>query len=103
MRLISALLLSCFCMTVMATTPAEQFQREKILKERNCFMCHAVDKKLVGPAFKDVAAKYTEADTDMLVQKIMNGGGGVWGPIPMPPNVIGEEDAREAVHWILTR
>jgi cytochrome c len=103
MRVLSAVLLSCLWFSAIATTPAEQFQREKILKERNCFMCHAVDKKLVGPAFKDVAAKYTESDMDYLVQKIMNGGGGVWGPIPMPPNAINEEDTAQAVRWILSQ
>jgi cytochrome c len=71
---------------------------------KNCMACHAVDKKLVGPSYKDVAAKYAgQADAvDKLTTKVLNGGSGVWGPVPMPANTqINEADARKLVTWIL--
>jgi cytochrome c len=71
---------------------------------KNCMACHAVDKKLVGPSYKDVAAKYAgQADAvDKLTTKVLKGGSGVWGPVPMPANTqINEADARKLVTWIL--
>ena len=75
---------------------------ELIAKQNNCLSCHRVDMKLVGPAFKDVANKYTEADMAYLVNKVIKGGKGTWGPIPMPPNPVSEEDATKVINWILT-
>ena len=69
----------------------------------NCQACHAVDKKIVGPAYKDVAAKYA-GDSGALVklqQRIKSGGSGVWGAIPMPPNNIPDADLKTLVDWIL--
>jgi cytochrome c len=59
-----------------------------LAKSKNCMACHAVDRKLVGPSYKDVAAKYAgdAAAADKLAAKIMKGGSGVWGAIPMPAN-----------------
>ena len=75
---------------------------EIVAKQNNCLACHSVNNKLVGPAFKDVANKYTEANREFLVNKIIKGGGGVWGPIPMPPNAVDEQQANQAVTWILS-
>jgi len=75
---------------------------ELIAKQNNCLSCHKVDMKLVGPAFKDVAKKYTEADIGYLVNKVIKGGKGTWGPIPMPPNPVSQEDATKVINWILT-
>ena len=72
---------------------------------KNCMACHAVDKKLVGPAYKDVAAKYAgQADAvAKLVPKVMKGGAGVWGAVPMPANPqVNEAEAKQLVAWILT-
>jgi len=69
----------------------------------NCQSCHAVDSKLVGPAYKDVAAKYA-GDPDApakLEQKVKSGGSGVWGAIPMPPNNVPDADLKTLVEWIL--
>jgi cytochrome c len=69
----------------------------------NCQACHAVDKKLVGPAYKDIAAKYA-GDTAALAkleQKVKSGGSGVWGAIPMPPNNVPDADLKTLVEWIL--
>jgi cytochrome c len=72
---------------------------------KNCMACHAVDKKIVGPAFKDVAAKYAADKTavDRLAAKIQKGGGGVWGPLPMPANTqVSEAEAKKLATWVLT-
>jgi cytochrome c len=73
--------------------------------DRCCAACHAVDKKLVGPAYVEVAAKY-KGDKDAvakLTKKVKEGGSGVWGQIPMPPNVaIPTADITDLVTWILT-
>ena len=77
-----------------------------LAKAKNCMACHAVDKKLVGPAYKDVAAKYAgQKDAeDKLVQKVLKGGGGVWGPVPMPANTqVNEAEAHTLVKWILSQ
>ncbi len=72
---------------------------------KNCMACHAVDKKIVGPAFKDIAAKYAGDKTavDRLAAKIQKGGGGVWGPLPMPANTqVSEAEAKKLATWVLT-
>jgi len=76
---------------------------EALAKSKNCLSCHAVDKKVVGPAYKDVAKKYTAKDEPMLAKKVIEGGKGVWGPVPMPPNAsVTPEEAKKLVGWILS-
>jgi cytochrome c len=73
---------------------------------KNCMSCHAVDKKLVGPAFKDVAVKYAtdKTATTKLVAKVMQGGAGVWGTMPMPANPqVSEAEAKQLVAWVLAQ
>jgi cytochrome c len=86
-----------------ATTPV--FANADLAQKKNCLACHQVDKKLVGPAYKDVAAKYA-GDKDAvnkLVQKVMKGGSGVWGPVPMPANPqVNEAEAKQLVVWVLS-
>ena len=70
-----------------------------------CMACHQVDNKVVGPAYKEVAAKYKgqEGAVDMLSAKVKAGGSGVWGPVPMPPNVaVSEDDIKTIVTWIMS-
>ena len=78
---------------------------EAMMKKDGCAACHALDKKLVGPAYVEVAAKY-KGDKDAvakLTKKVKEGGSGVWGQIPMPPNVaVPTADITELVTWILT-
>lgn len=72
---------------------------------KNCMACHAVDKKLVGPSYKDVAAKYAgqPGAADKLAAKIQKGGSGVWGPVPMPANTqVNEAEAKKLAAWVLT-
>jgi cytochrome c len=76
---------------------------EEMAKKHNCTACHKVDAKLVGPAYKDVAAKYKndKMAEAKLIEKVIKGGGGVWGPVPMPANAVKPEDAKTLVKWIL--
>lgn len=77
-----------------------------LAKAKNCMACHSVQSKVVGPAFKDVAAKYAgQKDAeDKLVQKVMKGGSGVWGAVPMPANAqVNEAEARTLVKWVLSQ
>jgi cytochrome c len=77
----------------------------ELAKKKNCMACHAVDKKLIGPAYKEVAAKY-KADgsaTPKLVEHVRKGSVGVWGQIPMPANPqVSEDEAQTLVKWILS-
>ena len=78
---------------------------EALAKSKNCMACHAIDKKMVGPAYKDVAAKY-KGDAKapaMLAAKIKAGGKGVWGEIPMPPNNVTPEEATKLANWVLSQ
>ncbi|MFZ6767399.1 c-type cytochrome [Undibacterium sp. Di26W] len=75
-----------------------------LAKAKNCMACHSVDTKIVGPAYKDVTKKYAgnKKAEDMLVQKVLKGGTGTWGAIPMPANAqVTEAEARTLVKWIL--
>ena len=77
---------------------------EALAKKHNCFACHAVDKKVVGPAYKDVANKYRgdKSAEAKLIEKVKKGGSGVWGPIPMPPNTqVSDADIKKMVELIL--
>lgn len=89
----------------MLAAPVRADDGEAIIKKARCVACHAVDKKLVGPAYKDVAAKYKdhkEAEA-ALFDKVRKGGTGVWGQIPMPPNAATPAaDISDLVTWILT-
>ncbi|MCM3563871.1 c-type cytochrome [Hydrogenophaga intermedia] len=91
-------------MAVMTTLAAPAMADEALAKAKNCMACHAVDKKLVGPSYKDVAKKYAgdAKAVDMLATKIMKGGSGVWGAIPMPANPqVNEADAKKLASWVL--
>jgi cytochrome c len=73
---------------------------------KNCMACHATDKKLVGPSYKDVAAKYAgqKDAVDKLAAKIQKGGAGVWGPVPMPANTqVSEAEAKKLAAWVMSQ
>ena len=95
--------LFAFVVAVSVTAPA--FADLALATSKNCMACHAVDKKLVGPAYKDVAAKYKadKSAVDKLASKIMKGGSGVWGAIPMPANTqVNDAEAKKLAAWVLT-
>ena len=76
-----------------------------LAKAKNCMACHAVDKKVVGPSYKEVAAKYA-GQADMvakLAEKIQKGGGGAWGQVPMPANPqVSPAEAKQLATWVLS-
>ena len=92
--------------TQAANAALDKTSAEAMMKKDGCIACHAIDKKVVGPAYQEVAAKY-KADKDALAKlsdKVKKGGTGVWGQIPMPPNVqVPDADIKELVSWILTQ
>jgi cytochrome c len=88
---------------VVVSAPA--FADLALATAKNCMACHAVDKKLVGPAYKDVAAKYAgqKDAVDKLSAKILKGGSGVWGPVPMPANAqVSDAEAKKLAAWVMT-
>lgn len=89
---------------VSVTVPA--FADQALATSKNCMACHAVDKKLVGPAFKDIAAKYKgdKSAVDKLAAKVIKGGAGAWGPVPMPANPqVNDAEAHKLVAWVLSQ
>jgi cytochrome c len=86
----------------LAQAPA--FASPELARSRNCLACHAADKKLIGPSYRDVAAKYA-SDKDAvtrLAKKIREGGVGAWGQIPMPANPqVTADEATALARWIL--
>jgi cytochrome c len=86
----------------LAVNPA--FASAELAQKKNCMACHAADKKLVGPAYKDVAAKYAgqKDAAAMLAQKIQKGGAGNWGQVPMPANpAVSDAEAKTLAAWVL--
>jgi cytochrome c len=78
----------------------------ELATKSGCTACHSVDKKIVGPAYKEVAAKYKgDAKAEaMLVDKVKKGGVGAWGQVPMPPNAhVKDEDIKTLVKWVLSQ
>ncbi|PKO62485.1 MAG: cytochrome C' [Betaproteobacteria bacterium HGW-Betaproteobacteria-18] len=77
---------------------------QALAQKKNCMACHAVDKKVVGPAYKDVAKKYAGQDAvTKLATKVKQGGSGVWGAIPMPANPqVSDAEAKQLVTWVLS-
>jgi len=84
---------------------ADEAKAKQLAQKYNCLTCHAVDKKLVGPAYVDVAKKYRGDKTAeaKLIIKVKNGGSGVWGQIPMSPNpTVSDADLKTLVEWVLS-
>jgi cytochrome c len=93
-----------FSLTALTALPA--FADTELATKKNCMACHAVDKKQVGPSYKDVAAKYAgqKDAVEKLTQKVMKGGSGVWGAIPMPANPqVSAAEAKQLVEWVISQ
>ncbi|KQP18321.1 c-type cytochrome [Pseudorhodoferax sp. Leaf267] len=78
---------------------------QALATSKNCMTCHAIDKKLVGPAYKAIAEKYKDdkGAVDKLAAKIVKGGSGVWGPVPMPANPqVNEADSKKLAAWVMS-
>ena len=96
---------SLLAIAALACLSAPVMASQQLAQQKACMACHAADKKLVGPSYKDIAAKYAgqKDAVDKLAQKVIKGGSGVWGPVPMPANAaVSEADAKTLVQWILT-
>ena len=94
-----------FAALTAVTVSAPALADEAMAKAKNCMACHAIDKKVVGPAYKDVAKKFggQAGAADMLADKIMKGSSGTWGPVPMPPNTnVNAAEAKSLATWILS-
>jgi cytochrome c len=94
-----------FALIAAATVSAPVLADQALATAKNCMACHALDKKLVGPSYKDVAAKYAgnKSAVDTLAHKIQKGGAGVWGPVPMPANPqVSDAEAKKLAAWVLT-
>ena len=88
---------------VMDSAAAGKHEGLALIEGADCLTCHKVDAKQVGPSYQEVADKYTEADVDKLATKIIEGGKGVWGEIPMTPHAgMSPDNAKKMVEYILT-
>ena len=95
-----------FALAALAAVSAPALADQALATAKNCMACHAADKKLVGPSYKEVAAKYAgqKDAVDRLAAKIMKGGSGVWGPVPMPANAqVNDAEAKKLASWVLTQ
>ena len=102
-----ALLLAIVAASSMLVAAQVNAADETALAQKSgCLACHSVDKKILGPAYKDVAAKYKgdKSAEAKLIAKIKTGGSGVWGPMPMPANSpqVKDDDIKKLVVWILS-
>ena len=93
-----------FALIAAVAVSAPALANQELAQKKNCLACHTTDKKLVGPSYKDVAAKYAgqKDAADKLAVKIQKGGTGAWGPVPMPPNPVTDAEAKQLAAWVLT-
>lgn len=91
--------------TLLASSHLFAADGETLYKTKACVACHQIDTKVVGPAYKDVAAKYAGQDgaVETVANHIKNGVSGIWGPIPMPANQVTDEEARILAEWVLSQ
>ncbi|MBP8272599.1 MAG: c-type cytochrome [Sphaerotilus sp.] len=98
-------LLFALAALAITTLSSPVFANAELAQKKNCMACHAVDKKLVGPAYKDIAAKYAGQKDAVakLSEKVIKGGSGAWGQIPMPANAVTPDEAKTLVTWVLSQ
>ncbi|MFR0688854.1 c-type cytochrome [Enterobacterales bacterium AE_CKDN230030158-1A_HGKHYDSX7] len=87
---------------LLVQTTAMASTGEELFKAKACVACHAVNKTVVGPAFKEVAAKYGADGVAHISNSIKTGSKGIWGPIPMPANAVSPDEAKTLAEWIVT-
>ena len=93
-----------FALIAAVAVSAPALANQELAQKKNCLACHTVDKKVVGPAYKEVAAKYKGDKTAVakLTEKIQKGGVGAWGQVPMPPNPVTPDEAKTLAPWVLS-
>lgn len=97
--------LSTLAAAALAALTSPAMANMELAQKKSCLACHGVEQRMIGPAYKDVAAKYKgqKGVEAKLVEKVLKGGKGAWGEIPMPANPqVSEAEAKELVHWILS-
>lgn len=95
---------ACLAAVLLAASTAPAWANQELAQKNACLACHAVDKKLVGPAYQEIAKKYggQKGAEEMLARSIKAGGSGKWGPVPMPAQpALSEADAKTLAGWIL--
>lgn len=103
-KFLSPLLVLGTVLSMQSALAADPAAAEALFKSKPCAACHNVDMKMVGPALKEVAAKYagTEGAVELLAGRIKNGTQGNWGPMPMPANPVTDEEAKILAEWVLS-
>ena len=93
-----------FAFSLSSSAAVDSAKAEQLAAKYGCQGCHAVDKKVVGPGYKEIAKKYAKdkSAAAKLEQKVKSGGSGVWGSVPMPPNNVPDADVQTIVTWILS-
>jgi len=106
MKVLSGIIAAAALMLSTQAFAVDMAAGKALAQKSGCLACHTVDKKVVGPSYKDIAAKYkgNKAAEDMLAAKITKGGSGVWGPVPMPANAkVAPADVKTLVQWVLAQ
>ncbi|BFO67089.1 c-type cytochrome [Chryseobacterium sp. KCF3-3] len=91
--------------TAVVSEPAQSnLSGDQIMETLDCSGCHSVNERMIGPSYKEIAGKYSEKDTELLASKIIEGGSGVWGSVPMAAHPqVSKEDAKKMVEYILSQ
>ncbi|KYH07975.1 cytochrome C [Chryseobacterium cucumeris] len=91
--------------TAVVSEPVQsKLSGDQIIETLDCSGCHSVNERMIGPSYKEIAGKYTEKDTELLASKIIEGGSGVWGSVPMAAHPqVSKEDAKKMVEYILSQ
>lgn len=89
--------------TTISESAKSKLTGDQIIETLDCSGCHAVNEKMVGPSYQEIAGKYSDKDIELLASKIIEGGSGVWGGVPMSAHPqVSKEDAKKMVEYILT-
>ncbi|MGG7467197.1 c-type cytochrome [Chryseobacterium arthrosphaerae] len=91
--------------TAVVSEPAKaNLSGDQIMETLDCSGCHSVNERMIGPSYQEIAAKYSDKDIELLASKIIEGGSGVWGGVPMAPHPqVSKEDAKKMVEYILSQ
>lgn len=91
--------------TAVVSEPVQsKLSGDQIIETLDCSGCHSVNERMIGPSYKEIGGKYTEKDTELLASKIIEGGSGVWGSVPMAAHPqVSKEDAKKMVEYILSQ
>ncbi|WP_354686411.1 c-type cytochrome [Cupriavidus necator] len=100
----SLLAASSCALALAAALPGAAHASQQLASGKACLSCHGIDKKMIGPAFKDIKAKYTSRKDGQahMAQSILQGSSGQWGPVPMPANAVSAAEANTLAKWILS-